>query len=312
MMTAGEDFGDWERVIIDAFHRLYYEVSIFDLAPAPGEQQASPILTWLGVPVSKCPPDLWIYQEIIYERKPELIVETGTQYGGSALFLANLLDFIGSGRVVTVDIRTYEGLPQHERVLVEHPRIEYLLGSSTSPEVVERIKALADGAERVMVILDSDHRMQHVLKELSIYSNIVTDDQYLIVEDTDINGHPVFENFGPGPMEALERFLAHDKRFVIDKSREKFLMTVLPNGYLLKAPSSEGIQDPLKSLQRRRRSLEAPLEEQVVQNPLMDVELQKAADYARLLLGEIKAKDAEIERLAGLTKKLEAELNRLS
>ena len=305
--TEGTGLSDREQETVDAFQRLYYDLSVFDLGPGADEQAASPLLAWLGVPVSKCPLDLWIYQEIIHQKRPDLIVETGTQYGGSALWLANLLDVVGDGKVVTVDIQAWEALPRHERVRVDHPRIEYLLGSSTSPEVVGRVKALAERAERVMVILDSDHSMAHVLEELSIYSDIVTEGQYLIVEDTSVNGHPVFESFGPGPMEALESFMSSDTRFVIDKSREKLLMTFQPNGYLLKVPG--GAPDAPTAQWRMSTLVQQSLAELTEQIQTKDAELSRAADYAGKLLGEIQTKDAEIDRMAGLVRRLEGQLN---
>jgi len=302
---SAEGLGEGEQEIIDAFQRLYFEISNFEPGSGQGELAASPALRWLGVPVSKCPLDLWMYQEIIYEKRPQLVVETGTQYGGSALFLASMLDLVGDGRVVTVDIEACEAQPHHARVRVEHPRIDYLLGSSTSGDVVARVKELAAGAERVMVILDSDHSMEHVLEELSVYCDVVTDGQYMIVEDTCVNGHPVFESFGPGPMEALERFLSQDSRFVIDKSREKLLVTFQPNGYLLKGPRAGG-QKPPAGRWRLSSLVPTSLDDLTEQIRLKDDELEKAADYAGTLLGEIEAKDLEIERMAGLIRRLEA------
>lgn len=303
-ISAG-GLGEGEQEIIDEFQRLYFDVSVFEKGSGSGEQVASPMLRWLGVPVSKCPLDLWMYQEIIYEKRPQLIVETGTQYGGSALFLASMLDLVGDGRVVTVDIEACEAQPHHKRVRVEHPRIEYLRSSSTSAEVAARIKALAEGVERVMVILDSDHNMEHVLGELSIYADVVTDGQYLIVEDTCVNGHPVFESFGPGPMEALERFLSQDSRFVIDRSREKLLVTFQPNGYLLKEPRADA-SGPPPGRWRMSSLVPLSLDDLTEQLRLKDAELQKAADYAGKLLEEIGAKDAEIARMARLIRRLEA------
>lgn len=303
---SAEGLGEGEQQIVDAFERLYFDVSVFEQGSGPGEQAASPLLRWLGVPVSKCPLDLWMYQEILYEKRPQLIVETGTQYGGSALFLASMLDLIGDGRVVTVDIEACEAQPHHKRVRVEHPRIEYLLGSSTSVEVASRIKGLAEGVQRVMVILDSDHSMEHVLGELSIYSDIVTDGQYLIVEDTCVNGHPVFESFGPGPMEALERFLSQDSRFRVDRSREKLLVTLQPNGYLLKEPRADS-GGPPPGRWRMSSLVPMSLEDLTEQIRLKDVELDKAAEYAEKLLKEIEAKDGEIDRMARHIRRLESE-----
>jgi cephalosporin hydroxylase len=175
--------------------------------------------------VAKCPLDLWIYQEILFERRPGLIVETGTYYGGSALFLASMLDLIGSGRVISIDTGWDPNPPAH-------PRIEYRTGSSVAPEIVDGVREAVQPGERVMVILDSDHSRDHVLAELRAYSPLVTPGDYLVVEDTNINGNPVKPDFGPGPREAVEEFLAQNGDFDVDDSREKFFMTFSPGGYL--------------------------------------------------------------------------------
>jgi cephalosporin hydroxylase len=177
--------------------------------------------------VEKSPFDIWVLQEVIYETKPDLIIEAGTWKGGSALFMATYLDLLQHGKVITVDIEHPPNLPQH-------PRITYLLGSSTAPEIVAQIKSAIGPHDKVLVVLDSDHHRDHVLNELKIYSQLVTTGSYLIVEDTNVNGHPVLAEFGPGPMEALQEFLKTNSSFEIDKSREKFLMTFNPNGYLRK------------------------------------------------------------------------------
>lgn len=101
-------------------------------------------------------------------------------------------------------------------------RITYLLGSSTSQDVVKKVQSLIQDKNSLMVILDSDHNKEHVLMELKIYSQIITKGSYIIVEDTNINGHPVSSHFGPGPMEAAREFLKGNKNFVIDLSREKY------------------------------------------------------------------------------------------
>jgi len=186
-------------------------------------------LKWLGVPILKYPEDLFVYQEMIYQLKPNVILDIGTFNGGSALYYATLFDLmkIDSGRVISVDIERKEGLPNH-------PRITYLLGSSTSDAILKQIKELIRPGEKVMAFLDSDHTAQNVLKELRAYSQIVTKGSYLVVEDSNINGHPVHSEFGPGPMEAIHEFLNENTEFQIDKSREKFLLTVAPDGFLLK------------------------------------------------------------------------------
>jgi cephalosporin hydroxylase len=180
---------------------------------------------WLGVPVQKCPLDLWVYQEIIRELEPELIIETGTAAGGSALFLASICDLVGQGRVVTVDITEFDR--------PSHPRIRYFLGrSSTDPAVVAAVRAEAIDAGTVLVVLDSDHSCEHVADELAGYAPLVTPGSYLIVEDTNLNGRPVLADFGPGPAEAVEAFLSERDDFVVDRSREKYGLTFNPGGYL--------------------------------------------------------------------------------
>jgi cephalosporin hydroxylase len=180
---------------------------------------------WLGVPVQKCPLDLWVYQEILHEVRPSLIIETGTARGGSALFLSSMCDLMGRGRIVSVDVKAMETRP-------EHPRVTYLTGSSTAAEIVEQVHGHVQGDDTVLVILDSDHSYSHVREELAAYSSLVTPGSYLVVEDTNLNGHPVAPFFGPGPMEAVKGFLEHDRRFAVDRRREKFFMTFNPKGFL--------------------------------------------------------------------------------
>lgn len=180
--------------------------------------------SWFGYQTLKCPLDLWLYQELIFRTRPDVIVETGTWRGGSALYLAMMFDQLNQGRVITVDINADDTRPRH-------PRITYVLGSSTDPETVAAVHNLVDGA-RAMVILDSDHAAGHVYDEIVAYQPLVRAGDYLIVEDTNVNGHPTFPEFGPGPMEAVERFLAGNSEFTVDRRCERFLMTLNPGGYL--------------------------------------------------------------------------------
>lgn len=204
-----------EKSVVNAFHVLYKDVRKIEKA------------TWfLGVRVYKCPFDLWVYQELIHELKPDLIVETGTLHGGSALYLASMMDLVDKGEIITVDVAPGEG------VRPEHPRVTYLTGSSIGPEIVERIRRRAENADTVMVLLDSDHRKKHVLAEMRAYGPIVTHGSYMVVEDTNINGHPTHVGWGEGPMEAVEAFMQETDEFVIDRAREKFMMTFNPSGWL--------------------------------------------------------------------------------
>jgi cephalosporin hydroxylase len=202
------------QTLVDQFHRLYYHS-----AKAPWRYTS-----FAGVRALKNPADLWLYQEILTEVRPDVIIEAGTKYGGSAYYLASMLDLLGHGHVITIDVKELPGRP-------EHPRITYLTGSSTDPAVVDHVDKIVDGA-RTLVILDSDHRRHHVLNELRVWHSRVPVGSYVIVEDSNINGHPVARNWGPGPMEALEEFLSENDQFVVDESKHKYFVTFNPRGYL--------------------------------------------------------------------------------
>jgi cephalosporin hydroxylase len=205
-----------EQSATDAFHRAYYE------SWTTGRRTID--LSWFGYQTLKCPLDLWIYQEIIVETQPELIIECGTNAGGSALYLASICDLAGAGQVISIDIEARSDRPKHKR-------IQFITGSSTDPGVVATLRNKAAG-RRTLVILDSDHSKAHVLAELRAYSDMVPIGCYLIVEDTNVNGHPAFPSFGPGPMEALREFLASTDAFQVDRDRERLMMTLNPSGYL--------------------------------------------------------------------------------
>ncbi len=203
------------RQLVDEFHRGFYDCRT-------GVYSTS----WFGHSVLKSPFDLMAYQEMIYQLKPDLVVETGTLYGGAALFAANICDVIGKGRILSIDVAS-KGSP-------EHSRIRYLTGSSVSKKVLDQVRDECVGKNVVLVTLDSDHRKDHVLLEMELYSSVVTVASYMIVEDTNINGHPVAQDFGPGPWEAVEEFLKTHDEFVQDRSREHYPFTFNPGGYLKK------------------------------------------------------------------------------
>lgn len=197
---------------VDNFHRLYY-----------GRDLQSDTY-WFGRHIFKCPLDLHVIQEIINATDPDLIVETGTYMGGSALYYAHLCDLRGKGEIVSVDIAVRDDLP-------DHPRIEFLAGmSSISPEVLEIVRDRAKG-KRTMVILDSDHRCDHVLQELRAYHSLVSVGCFLIVEDTNVNGNPVLREHGPGPAEAVKAFQPKNHGFEREPACERLLMTFNPGGY---------------------------------------------------------------------------------
>ena len=206
-----------EQDIVTEFHRLYFDARAFNMTWRN--------TYWMGTPILKCPLDLWLYQEILHSVRPAVVIETGTAFGGSAHFLASMLDILGNGRVVTIDI---EDCPERPR----HPRVTYLTGSSTSSSVVGQVRDLVSAASPVMALLDSDHARDHVLRELELYAPMVSPGSYVIVEDTNLNGHPVDPSFGPGPMEALDAFVSAHPDFEHDAGMDKFFLTFNPRGYL--------------------------------------------------------------------------------
>lgn len=218
---AEPQLSETDHQCVQDFAYLYYEQL------KEGRGLHTVILSWMGYPMFKCPMDLWIFQEIMVMHHPEIVIEIGTYRGGSALFLANVLDLIGSGIVVTVDIDN-----SLQSLRPAHKRIQYIHGSSLDPEVFDRISKLARGKRNPLVILDGDHHCEHVLQELRLYQSLIEPDGYLIVEDTNVNGHPAFINHGPGPWEAVDAFLAEGTDFVPDRSCERFLLTMNPRGYL--------------------------------------------------------------------------------
>ena len=205
-----------EKEVISNFHNLYFRLN---------EKKSGLLLSWMGYQTGKLPSDLWVYQEMLYSIRPDLIIECGTHHGGSALFLANMLEMLGSGRVITIDLYPRDGRPEHEL-------ITYLSGSSTDKKIFNLITEQISPNDRVLVILNSDHTMDHVQAELELYKSLITVGSYLVVEDTFLGGHPSHENFGPGPMKAVKQFLNSNSNFVIDKSLEKFLFKIKRNGFL--------------------------------------------------------------------------------
>jgi cephalosporin hydroxylase len=181
---------------------------------------------WLGHPIWQNVLDLWSLQEAIAEIRPALLIETGTNRGGSALFYAHLFDLLNNGRVLSVDVARLHSL--------EHERAEFLIGSSVDPEVLDVLRQRAREADGpVMVVLDSDHSEAHVLAELRAYSPLVTPGSLILVQDGVIDTLSIFATTRPGPLKAIKSFLAEDDRFEVDSRYDKrFLVTHHPSGWL--------------------------------------------------------------------------------
>jgi cephalosporin hydroxylase len=186
---------------------------------------------WMGVPIWQNVLDLWTMQETIAELRPALVIEIGTHRGGSALFYAQLLELLGGGRVITVDV-----VDARE---CEHERIEFLHGSSTDPEIVERVRAAARAAEGpVMVILDGDHGRENVARELELYAPLVTEGSYLLSQDGVIDELAIFRDSRPGPLEANREFLRANPDFEHDAERNgRYGLSHHPLGWLRRVRS---------------------------------------------------------------------------
>jgi len=196
--------------------------------------------TWLGRPIIQFPQDIVAMQEIIWQVKPDLIIETGIAHGGSLIFYASMVELLGGdGQVLGIDI----DIRAHNRIEIEkHPmfkRITMLQGSSVDEALARQVHEFAGGRKRVLVVLDSNHTHQHVLKEMDLYSPLVTKGSYLVVFDTVIEDMPKgFFADRPwdksnNPKTAVHEFLSSNDRFVIDKEIEsKLLITAAPDGYL--------------------------------------------------------------------------------
>ena len=197
--------------------------------------------SWMGRPIIAYPQDMIAMQEIIYEVKPDLIIETGVAHGGSIVYYASLLELIGTGGLVLgidIDIR------KHNRDLIEeHPmmkRIQLIEGSSVSDEVINQVKAIVSKKKTIMVCLDSNHTHEHVLQELKLYAPLTSAGSYCVVFDTVVEDMPDDYDWGHrtwgkgnSPKTAVWEYLKTHDEFEVDKSIDnKLLISVAPDGYL--------------------------------------------------------------------------------
>lgn len=194
-------------------------------------------ITWLGIPIIQLPEDIILMQELIFLIRPDVIIECGIAHGGAAIFYSSLLELLGKGKVVGVDI---EIRPHNRKAIENHPmskRITLIEGSSTDPETVKAVKKEIPPGSSVLVCLDSNHTMIHVLEELNLYSKFVTSGSYIVVFDTimpELIGLPGSqENWDKdNPSQAIKEFLETNKDFIIDEQFNKLHVSYCPNGFL--------------------------------------------------------------------------------
>jgi cephalosporin hydroxylase len=195
--------------------------------------------SWMGRPIIQYPQDIIAMQEIIWEVKPDLIIETGIAHGGSIVFYASMLELLGNGEVLGIDI----DIRAHNRKEIEShsmfKRIKMIEGSSVSTDVLKQVTDIAKGKQRILVSLDSNHTHEHVLAELKMYASFVTPNSYLVVFDTIVEDLPNYYlpdrpwKKGDNPKTAVMEFLKENKQFVIDHDIDnKLLISVNPQGYL--------------------------------------------------------------------------------
>ena len=184
-------------------------------------------VTWMGTPIWKNPLDAWIYQEIIHEVQPDVIIEIGSRYGGGTKYLANLLDMLGKGMVISIDIdRSVYNL--------DHERVKVLTGNSSDPKIISEVACMCRG-KNVLVIQDGDHSKKQALEDLENYSRFISVNSYFIMEDGIVDLFHYDDGLGfqeEGPLAAIEEFLSRNSHFVIDSSRERYILTYNPKGFL--------------------------------------------------------------------------------
>lgn len=218
---------------------IYFKKIGIEFIKSTIEQKYSYNFTWMGRPIIQYPQDILAMQEIIWQVKPDLIIETGIAHGGSLLFYASMLELLKSGKAIGVDIE----IRKYNKIQIKkspfYNRIELIEGSSIDPKVFEYVSSLSINCKKIMVILDSNHTHEHVFNELILYSRLVGVGSYLVVFDTIIEDLPRgFFNDRPwdkgnNPKTAVMEFLRNNDQFVVDKEiMNKLLITSAPDGYL--------------------------------------------------------------------------------
>jgi|SRR5688572_25177214 len=232
-----------ERTTVNLYSEEGFELLSNLWIKAATERRMMYEVNWLGRPVIQFPNDIVVMQELVWELKPDLIIECGVAHGGSLVLFASILELLGEGRVIGVDveIRTH-----NRKALDEHflrHRIELIEGSSVASDTFEAVRKSSENAKRVIVVLDSNHSTEHVRRELELYCTLVTPESYLIAQDGaqawvwEIpRGKPDWKD--DNPLAAIMAFLAEHPEFAVDDRRTRFGITSSPKGYLRRLPTS--------------------------------------------------------------------------
>lgn len=208
-----------EWVKVSAENRLSYEID------------------WLGIPVIQTPEDLVLMQELIFKVKPDFIIETGIAHGGGLVYYASLMELLGKGKVIGIDVEIRE----HNRKVIEvHPlfkRIELIEGDSVAEKTIQKVRKRIPENSKVIVCLDSSHFKAHVLQELEFYQNFIIPGCYIVVFDTIASkmaemGIADKKYIDNGPKEAVEEFLKANDNFKVEEQFNKLYISFNPNGYL--------------------------------------------------------------------------------
>jgi cephalosporin hydroxylase len=200
--------------------------------------------TWMGIPIIQLPEDIVIMQELIWKIRPDVIIECGLAHGGSALFYASLLELIGKGFVIGIDVE----IRHYNRIAIQnHPmshRVKMIERSSISEETISIVKDMLKSTTKVMVVLDSNHSKEHVAKELDLYKEFVTPGSYMVAMDGaqahvwDIpRGKTEWKE--DNPLIAIEEFVKHNNDFIIDERCNRLMVSSNPKGYLRRITDEE-------------------------------------------------------------------------
>ncbi|RVP20771.1 CmcI family methyltransferase [Sinorhizobium meliloti] len=205
---------------VTEFHRWYYDAELWNKT------------YFLGVRTLKCVFDLWQYQEILTELRPDLVVETGCYLGGATLFFSTILEMVNpNGQVITVETNPDRIDPS----VRARSNIEIIAGSSTDPTIASLLRTRRAACSGLaFFIFDARPRKDHVLSEMINFREVIQPSDYLVVEDSNVNGHPVLPEWGPGPMEAIREYeKLYPADYVHDEQREqKFGVTFAPYGFM--------------------------------------------------------------------------------